>query len=629
MINFKTLMVRSGFAFAGILFFLVCPSIGHSQISLTGDYSPTYDGSDPWNAGSLLQVGGTATGTMDIENGSTVNSGTSFLGRHTGSSGTVQVTGPGSLWDNSGNMFIGFDGVGGLEISNGAVVMASLFFVGENATGSGTVNVDGGQFQVFGGRVGVNGDGTLNVLNGGSVSTGGFVIGDRTGSSGHITVNGTGSSFMTSASSAASLIVGQQGTGQLDVLGGAFVSGSEVTIGSSSSTGGPSDVNVNGPGSQMQVVGDINVGNAGSGNLTITNGAVVTNGRTFIARYGASVGNATVEGSGSQWNMTGRLDMGNSGQATLNVRNGGSVSVNNNNNATVERGSTINIDGAGASMTVTGNLDLADSFTNGNLNVLNGGHLTTSRGRIATISNGSGSGFATVDGFGSLWQTNDMFIGPSGTSASGQGVLNIQDGGIVEVATFLRVNSSGVINLSGGELIANQLQVDPGGVFDMTGGSLDVESLSQSGNFVQSGGVLSPGDSPGLMNINSGYDMTGGSIEFEIAGLLRGTEYDGVNVLGTATLDGTMEVLLLNGFSPMEGNTFQLINANGFAGTPIFDFSGAQLQSGLAWDTSSFLTNGSISVGVAAIPEPAGGFVVVAFGALFAVRRGRRKPSAR
>jgi hypothetical protein len=45
----------------------------------------------------------------------------------------------------------------------------------------------------------------------------------------------------------------------------------------------------------------------------------------------------------------------------------------------------------------------------------------------------------------------------------------------------------------------------------------------------------------------------------EIGGLTPGTEFDRLTISGSATLAGTLDLLLINGFDPGIGNTFQIL----------------------------------------------------------------------
>jgi hypothetical protein len=68
------------------------------------------------------------------------------------------------------------------------------------------------------------------------------------------------------------------------------------------------------------------------------------------------------------------------------------------------------------------------------------------------------------------------------------------------------------------------------------------------------------------------------------------------------TAGGLVVVKLLDGFTPVAGDTFSLMDFGSFANNGIgFDFSQAALPADLWWDTTQFANTGSISV---IIPEP-------------------------
>lgn len=88
------------------------------------------------------------------------------------------------------------------------------------------------------------------------------------------------------------------------------------------------------------------------------------------------------------------------------------------------------------------------------------------------------------------------------------------------------------------------------------------------------GGTVTPGNSPGTLNVTGAYaQAAGGTLEIEIAGTTAGSEYDQLLVGGVATLDGTLLVSLTDGFSPKAGDQFDVLVAAGLVG----DFSAESL----------------------------------------------------
>ena len=87
------------------------------------------------------------------------------------------------------------------------------------------------------------------------------------------------------------------------------------------------------------------------------------------------------------------------------------------------------------------------------------------------------------------------------------------------------------------------------------------------------------------------------TLETELAGLVQGTSYDFLNVTGTATLGGTLNVVLLNGFAPQVNNTFDLLDWGSISGA--FASVKLPLQNGatpLRWDGSQLYVNGQIKL---------------------------------
>lgn len=80
------------------------------------------------------------------------------------------------------------------------------------------------------------------------------------------------------------------------------------------------------------------------------------------------------------------------------------------------------------------------------------------------------------------------------------------------------------------------------------------------------GGIFAPGASPGCTPIAGDY-TNAGTLEIELGGLTPCTEYDQVQVTGTAFLGGTLDVLLFGGFTPTNGQEFVILDATTISGT--------------------------------------------------------------
>lgn len=84
---------------------------------------------------------------------------------------------------------------------------------------------------------------------------------------------------------------------------------------------------------------------------------------------------------------------------------------------------------------------------------------------------------------------------------------------------------------------------------------------------VENGGRVGPGTSPGTLTIDGDYDQTDdGTLEIELAGTDAG-DFDVLAVTGDASLDGDLQVLLTDGFTPEVGDTFEILTGDSVTGT--------------------------------------------------------------
>ena len=152
-----------------------------------------------------------------------------------------------------------------------------------------------------------------------------------------------------------------------------------------------------------------------------------------------------------------------------------------------------------------------------------------------------------------------------------------------------------------------------------SGGDLDIYGdVSGTGTVSNATirGDLSVGHSPGQMTLED--VLLGGRtmLTMELGGMSPGIDCDLLIINGLLTLDGVLNVELLGGFTPEDGQVFDL-----FDGVLIGEFDDVilpQLADGLSWDQSELYTFGQIAV----TPEPAT-IGLLAFGGL--TLRNRRR----
>src|SRR5690606_14589335 len=114
-----------------------------------------------------------------------------------------------------------------------------------------------------------------------------------------------------------------------------------------------------------------------------------------------------------------------------------------------------------------------------------------------------------------------------------------------------------------------------------------------------SSGTGSPGDSPGKMTVQGDYTQQSASVlEIQLGGTTAGTEYDQLTVTGTATIAGTLNVSMIDGFIPQVGDSFTVLPYGSRSG----GFNALTLPDGYRWGidygypglTLSVLEGGSI-----------------------------------
>ncbi|MDZ4818118.1 MAG: PEP-CTERM sorting domain-containing protein [Planctomycetota bacterium] len=477
-----------------------------------------------------------------------------------------------------------------LTLTNGATTAGiQQVYVGD---GSGSK----GRLLINGGSVLTNSDQGPPFLDSGY----GF-IGYYGGSSGEATVTGAGSSWINTGE----FNVGYIGNGKLFVTAGGTVSNTDGFVGYFLQS--TSEATVSGANSAWNNNGRIHVGYMGNGKLRIEDSGTVTTNHGIIGNRNGASGEVTVTGANSKWISSGDLTV--STQGKLLVEAGGSVS-NVFGRIGIWPGSSVaTITGAGSTWSNSNSLTVGD-YSGGELYVQNGGLVSSAFGYLGVRPNVTGT--VTIGGAGSKWAAGELYIGGDGNGTAGSGLLKVETGGIVDVSDTLRVWNSGQLKLNGGMLKVHHFNPSPG-TFTISSGTLAFSgnvtgSLTVPTNGIIAGtgtvlgsvsnqGRIAPGSSDnialatGLMTIDSSLNSTG-VLAFELA---SPSSYDRLNVGGAVTLNGSLEVGLAGGYLPTVGDTFNLLDFGSLSLGSNFAFNFAG-PAGLVWDTSSFATDGSISV---------------------------------
>lgn len=537
------------------------PSISTGTVTVSGPGST-------WENLSDLIVGNFGQGTMNIENGGHVsNASTGVIGNSispfTFGVGTVTVTGAGSTWTNSSDLYVGSAGLGSLNVeSGGQVINTGVGMLGNltssvgaaTVTGAGSTWTNSSDFYV--GRFG---QGTLNIEAGGQVSNvGRGVIGSQDNSVGTATVSGTGSTW----TNAFQLIVGEFGQGTLNIEAGGQVSnvGSGV-IGNFDGSAGTATVT--GTGSTWTNLTNLLVGISGPGTLNISDSGLVIVGSNTVINEQSSV-----VLSGGRFEF-GRIDLGSyarisgtSGElagnlpAVLGYNEAGTVSANLG---------TTTLDVSDVLLTNSGVLFGSGDFDVSLVNAADG-EVETSNGERLRFAHGANDG--EINNFGGQVRFEQDFTNEAAGFVGGRGQF-IANGGWTNQGVM--AFSGGFTDVLGDVLNSaiGQIAVGGGSVttfFDdvtMDASNLNIE-VAASGTAVFLGsynggndgtgavevlGDLRPGNSPAEVTFAGELTLGSNTTTFiELGGLLLG-EYDRFTVADDLNLDGDLMVSLLDDFT--------------------------------------------------------------------------------
>jgi autotransporter-associated beta strand protein len=447
-------------------------------------------GAGNWNIGGAIGNGGTATsGTVSI----TATGTTTFSGNNTYDGRTTMNATGGTLTlsgDNSG-------AAGGMRVFAGTVNVNSA-----NALGTGTLTLDGAGTTINNtSGAAVTNLGNNAVVWDGNLGTG-FTFGTSASTSANYNLNlGTGT--VTAASARTMTFVGSGTTLTMGTLDSTTTSASAITF------------TINGAGNTLTLGGykirslapssltAVSDSLAGTANLTI-NGAII-DGNAYanglkIKGTGTTTfsGNNTYTGvtdvtSGAYLKLGSSTALGSAAGAT-SVSSGGLLDLNGQTIA-----ETLNYTGTGGLLnsaagaaTVSGVVDIASGMT-----VNTTGDITLS-GKLTGSSNKN----LTKSGAGTLKFSagNSDF---AGTSTVSEGTLLVTSAGNVSTSSSI-VNNGGTLRVNG----------TAGGVTVNIGGSLEGSGTVGTTTVA---GTLSPGNSPGILNVNGNLTMaSGGNMVWEL-----------------------------------------------------------------------------------------------------------------
>lgn|GEM_PF-360490 len=424
---------------------------------------------------------------------------------------------------------VGSDQAGALRIVNGGHVTTDRSLVGDQEGSNGTLVVDGpdawlkfhnSRFQYVSGSlvVGNLGSGTLQVLNGGHTeqSSLGEVVLLAVGKTSDATVLVDGQDSLLQAGY---FKMGGAGSGLATVSnGGKIVSTAAISTGIdlAYSAGSHFTLDVLGEGSEVSTSNAIYVGKEGSAALNIRDGAAVRSaGWLYAADEAGSSGDILVNGAGSLLSGGYGLTLALEGDASLRITNGATVALNDNLWTSYGSGSTstLLVDGSGSSLSTGDGSLLVGRAGASDMIISHGGQVRVGDAMVGTSRGATGS--ILVDGDGSLLiATGDFQVGDSG-----KGELTIRNGGQVSAASMKL--SDAVISAS-----------------DKTSGKVTVDGQGSSLTITGEGLLTVGGTGNGTLDIANGGHVTAGSLD--IGSVLSG--YVPTNALAVSGAGSMLDV---------------------------------------------------------------------------------------
>ena len=198
----------------------------------------------------------------------------------------------------------------------------------------------------------------------------------------------------------------------------------------------------------------------------------------------------------------------------------------------------------------------------------------------------------------------------------------------VGAGSTFTTGGSGNYNQSGGSTKVDGALVAGGGNVFINGGTLLGNMGTITGN-VSNGGTVSPGDAPataGALRIIGNYvQLAAGIFQLDVGGATAGGQFDLLSVTGSVSLSGTLDIALINSFTPTNGEIFTFLLGSGGVSGIFGTTNGLNYGSGhfnvvynpnnveLAWVTNP-----------TGVPEP-GTMILLGSGLLGIAYRVRRK----
>jgi hypothetical protein len=204
----------------------------------------------------------------------------------------------------------------------------------------------------------------------------------------------------------------------------------------------------------------------------------------------------------------------------------------------------------------------------GSLITNDGGSLITNDG--GSIISNDGASIISNDGASVL---SDNGLGFNGNTTA---ALVVKNGSSSSVASSVRAaTQAGGIAINGGEVDLNGVSLF--GAVTLNSGVLSGSGVVY-GSLSNNGGYVTPGHSAGQITVTGNFTQgPNGTLVLEAAGGAAG-EFDRLQIGGTASLGGSLDLRLTNGFVPLTGDQFNPLGYSSASGSFSSVSSNAQVS---------------------------------------------------
>jgi hypothetical protein len=595
-----------------------------------GSYNKNAAGTTTFNAVRFVNAGAinVAAGTLDLGGG-----GSSPVGAHFNASSGA------ALRFTSGNFDIadgsGFAGAGNFIILGGTVTIGTTISASHFELAGGTL---GGISHTFTGGLtwsggNMNSSGTTNIGAGGTLS---ITSSNDHDLSGHALVN----------------------NGTVDWTGGRLRSGNGGSITNNGVFNDSAGQILNNDYNGASVT--FTNGNSGvynkSGNNTSTyivpfhnNGTVNVSAGVLTLNAGGNIGaGAAYHGAGQTLLTSGTFTANGSIQSDNLVLAGGTLAGNSQFHGLITFMNGILANGASTMVASDGIMVFSTSadhdmpghsFVNNGVVNWNAGRIRGGNGATFTnngVFNDQASNAVNNDYNGATFTFNNTATGiynkiGSGTTTFGvpftnQGTLSVTNGTMAFASTFTN---------QGNLVLANGATAQFAGPISFGTGMLAGNGTINASS-VSAGGIVSPGASPGQLNIVGNFSLLSTStLVIQLGGTNQGSGYDFLNVNGSTALSGSLNLSFVNNFqlSILPTNTFTVLTSNGtLSGAFANIASGQRLNTTDGLGSFKVIYGGGVNNVVLsdfiAVPEPSTyalmGFGLAAIGVVYRRRHRRR-----